>query len=131
VRVIVAVAVVAGLSSCAGHPARACPASATVVLPNVVVQVDAWPGAGSVVLQCMPVCVESLAGDGPAELTAEVVGGVAGFDALATPASVVITVLGGGGTELTSLQTALDWERVGGAEECGGPMQATVTVPAP
>jgi hypothetical protein len=131
VRVVVAAAVVAGLSSCADHPVRACPASATVVLPNVVVQVDAWPGAGSVVLQCLPTCVESLAGDGPAELTAEVVDGLAGFDAFATPASVVITVLGGDGAELTSLQTALDWERVGGTEECGGPMQATVTVPAP
>ena len=129
-RVAVAVAVLAAMAGCGDAEAGvACPASASVVLPNVVVQVDAWPGAGSVVLQCLPACVESLAGDGPAELTAEVVDGVAGFDALATRASVVITVLGGDGAELTSLQTELDWERVGGSAECGGPTRATVRVP--
>jgi hypothetical protein len=36
----------------------------------------------------------------------------------------------GWGSTLT-VELAPEWARVGGSEECGGPMAATVTVPAP
>ena len=48
-----------------------------------------------------------------------------------TPDSVVVPVLGPDGVVLAEVAADLDWERVGGSEECGGPMAATVTVPAP
>jgi hypothetical protein len=50
---------------------------------------------------------------------------------MTAPDSVVLTVLGPDGTELAQLATDLDWRRVGGTEECGGPHAASVTVPLP
>ena len=50
---------------------------------------------------------------------------------MTTPDSVVVTVLGPDGATLADLETDLDWRRVGGTEECGGPMTASVVVPAP
>ena len=50
---------------------------------------------------------------------------------MGTPDSVVVTVVGPDGAVLAEVHADLDWERVGGSEECGGPMAATVTVPAP
>jgi hypothetical protein len=50
---------------------------------------------------------------------------------MTTPASAVVTVLGADGAVLAEVDTDLDWVRVGGSEECGGPHEATVEVPAP
>ncbi|PZA21256.1 hypothetical protein DMO24_11260 [Modestobacter versicolor] len=125
---VVAVAVLLALAGCEDE-ATVCPASAAVVLPNVVVQLERWPAADSAVLQCAPACVPGLAGDDRTELTVPVVDGVAGFDVFASPATVAVTVLAADGTELTRLETELDWARVGGSEECGGPVVATVDVP--
>jgi hypothetical protein len=47
------------------------------------------------------------------------------------PDSAVLTILGPDGTELAELDADLDWRRVGGTEECGGPSAASVVVPAP
>ena len=48
-----------------------------------------------------------------------------------TPDSVVVPVLGPDGVVLAEVAADLDEERVGGTAECGGPMAATVTLPAP
>ncbi len=50
---------------------------------------------------------------------------------MTAPDSVVLTVIGPDGTELAQLATDLDWRRVGGTQECGGPHTASVTVPLP
>jgi hypothetical protein len=47
------------------------------------------------------------------------------------PDSAVVTMLGPDGTVVTEVEAELEFERVGGSAECGGPMRATVTVPAP
>jgi hypothetical protein len=50
---------------------------------------------------------------------------------MATPDSVVVTVTGPDGAELARQPADVDWRQVGGSAECGGPMAATVVVPAP
>ncbi|GAB3348010.1 hypothetical protein [Modestobacter lapidis] len=47
------------------------------------------------------------------------------------PDSAVVTVLGADGAVLARVDSDLEWVRTGGSEECGGPMTATVAVPAP
>jgi hypothetical protein len=47
------------------------------------------------------------------------------------PGTVAVTVLGPDGAVLAAVDGAPDWVRVGGSAECGGPHEATVTVPAP
>lgn len=47
------------------------------------------------------------------------------------PASVAVRVLDRDGTELSRVEAGPDGVRVGGTEECSGPHEATVTVPAP
>ena len=46
------------------------------------------------------------------------------------PDPVTVTVADPSGP-LTSVEEEPTWKRVGGTAECGGPMEATVTVPAP
>jgi hypothetical protein len=50
---------------------------------------------------------------------------------MTAPDSVAVTVLGPDGAVLGRVDADLDCERVGGSEECGGPHEATATVPAP
>jgi len=50
---------------------------------------------------------------------------------MATPDAVAVTVLAADGAELAGVDVELDRVRVGGSAECGGPSEATVTVPAP
>ena len=65
-------------------------------------------------------------------LTAPLTGRSAGLSVdMAAPESVVVTVLGADGSDLAEVSADLEWHRVGGSEECGGPMETTVTVPAP
>jgi hypothetical protein len=130
VRAAGAIAVVLAVAGCGAHE-TICTASATALLTNLVIQVEGEPGARSVVLQCVPGCVESLTGQVLPELTAPVVDGTAGFGVFADLDAVVVTVFGADGGQLTRLATELEWQVVGGSAECGGPMQATVTVPAP
>jgi hypothetical protein len=66
---------------------------------------------------------------GSRELVAPVVG-TAEFALLGQPASVVVTVREAG-TPVAEVDADLDWRRIGGSAECGGPGAATVTVPAP
>ena len=122
---------VLALAGCAADDGPVCPASAELVSPNVLVDLAGWPTAASVVLQCSPTCAIGLDGPPPAELTSSVDGGTAGFDVTADPDAVVVVVLDRVDRQLTALETELDWVRVGGTVECGGPLQATVTVPAP
>ncbi|MGY1724924.1 hypothetical protein ACI79W_17950 [Blastococcus sp. SYSU DS0533] len=67
------------------------------------------------------------------ELTREVSGALVGSTArlpvMAMPGSVVVRVLGPQGPE-AAVAESLSWSRVGGTEECGGPMEAVVVVPA-
>jgi hypothetical protein len=94
-----------------------------------------WPAgqAQSVTIECdEPCAVPPMdGGEAAGTPTAVLADGAALFDWFGDQPSVVVTVLDGDGAELTSLQTELDWVRVGGTEECGGPLDATVTVPAP
>ncbi|MGY1885151.1 hypothetical protein ACI799_07610 [Blastococcus sp. SYSU DS0753] len=46
------------------------------------------------------------------------------------PDFMVVSVLEPEG-QVAEVEQALVWERVGGTEECGGPMEAVVVVPAP
>ena len=121
---------VLALAGCAADDGPVCPASAELVSPNVQVDLAAWPAAGSVVLQCSPTCTLGLDGSPSAELAAPVDGGTAGFDVTADPDAVVVVVLDRVGRQLTAQETELIWVRVGGTEECGGPVRATVSVPA-
>jgi hypothetical protein len=134
-RTAVALAGLLATAGCGADEFTACPADAAVLSPNVVVQLagDRPEGdAATVVLRCTPACVVDMKGDPTSDtLSSPVDGGVAGFDVLADPDTVVVTVLDLDGGELAEMETGLEFERVGGSEECGGPMRATVTVPAP
>jgi hypothetical protein len=121
------------LAGC-GQEATVCPAigwsnGVTVRLA------DDWPaGDGRTLAVVCPWgegCVETLAG-GSFATTAPLVGGTAvvrfGF---ATPDSLTLRVGDASGV-LTEHQAELEWVRVGGSEECGGPSESDeVVVPAP
>ena len=47
---------------------------------------------------------------------------------MSSPGTVEVTVLDAQGEVLTEREADLDWRRVGGSEECGGPAEATVVV---
>jgi hypothetical protein len=120
------------LTACGGAGATACPAVGWV--NTVVVEfADDWPAVeGGVTLRCEPACHQPVLVD-PATATVDPAGGApatATFD-MSTPDSVVIRVIGPDGTALAEVDADLEWERVGGSEDCGGPHEATVTVPAP
>ena len=129
--VVLAVLAVTG---CGAGPETACPAIG--YSSTLLVELGAgWPDeAGRTVrVDCAGPCPDPLAGTGgPDDVrTAELTGTSATFDWFDATGDVVVTVLGPDGVELASVDTALEYERVGGTAECGGPMQATVTVPAP
>jgi hypothetical protein len=94
-----------------------------------------WPAdqAHSVTIECdEPCAVPPMdGGEAAGTPTAVLADGAAHFDWLGDEASAVVTVLGADGTPLAEVDAELDWVRVGGTEECGGPLDATVTVPAP
>jgi hypothetical protein len=126
----------AAVAGCAG-PAVACPAIGYV--PDLVVDLaDDWPPAAGLRLvihcdgQCNEVLVEDgTPGPGTDELTVPLGTGQTHVPWTTTPDSVSLTVLGADGAVLTELDADPAWVRVGGSEECGGPMQATVVVPRP
>jgi hypothetical protein len=63
------------------------------------------------------------------EASGPLTGSSARFQLLA-PGSVTVTVLGLEGP-LSTVEDDLSWRRVGGTAACGGPAEATITVPAP
>ncbi len=128
VLVAAALGAVLALTACDGGVGRACPAIAwgnglTVELA------DGWPpGEGRSVRVACPQSCGLEVPDGVAPL----VGDRATVSFLMeTPDSVDVAVLGPDGGVLAGLTADLEWERVGGSAECGGPHEATVTVPAP
>jgi hypothetical protein len=136
VLVAAALGAVLALTACDTAP-TACPAIAwgnglTVQLAG------GWPpGEGrSVRVACPQPCGPELREDAPPGRGHEGVAPLVGDRAtvsflMATPDEVDVAVLGPDGGVLAGLSADLDWQRVGGSEECGGPHEATVTVPAP
>ena len=136
VLVAAALGAVLALTACDTAP-TACPAIAwgnglTVELAG------GWPpGEGRTVrVGCPQPCGPELREDAPPgrghEGLASLVGDRATVSFLMeTPDEVDVAVLGPDGGVLAGLTADLEWERAGGSEECGGPHEATVTVPAP
>jgi hypothetical protein len=89
------------------------------------------PG-GSITLDCSSPCgaIDLDAHEPASELSVPLTGGAAVVQLLATPDSVTATVLGSDGVVLGGTTAHLDWRRVGGSEECGGPMEAVVSIPS-
>jgi hypothetical protein len=95
---------------------------------------DGWPpGAGrSVTVTCDEPCGPGDLGGGPRarSVSASVLGSEATLTISGQPASVIVTVVENGAV-VARADADLDWRRVGGSAECGGPEAATATVPAP
>ena len=119
----------------------ACSAGATTVCPAIgwsntltVDLADDWPdvAGGSLTVECSSRCgVLGTAGDQD-RLSVPLTGRstVVQFD-MTSPDPAVLTVLDADGGKLAELDADLDWRRVGGSEDCGGPSVASVLVPAP
>ena len=116
-----------------GGPSRDCPAvgwSDRLVLDLA----DGWPAAGAVRVDCPSWCglAPDSVDDGPDTVTVPLTSGTAVLSlTMATPETVSVTVLGADGAELGATDVDVDWTRVGGSAECGGPHEATAVVPAP
>jgi hypothetical protein len=136
VGAIVLSGAVLALAACDGVE-QACPAIAWGSTLTVELTPDWPPGEGrSVEVGCPEPCGLPALGGTPSGPIREGVAPLTGTSAavsfvMETPDSVVVTVLGPDGVVLAEVATDLDWERVGGSAECGGPMAAAVTVPAP
>ncbi|MGY1821887.1 hypothetical protein [Geodermatophilus sp. SYSU D00079] len=129
----VAVAAVLLAGACDPGAGRVCPAIDWGRTLLVTLAPDWPPGTGrSVQVACDAPCgLPTVDGDDPArELTAPLEGATARLSPMGLPGSVVVTVLGPGGPE-GGVEAGLRWRRVGGDDECGGPVRAEVTVPAP
>ena len=113
-------------------PVRDCPAVGWSDQLTVELA-DGWPAASAVRVECASWCgltVESVPG-GPDTVTVPLTGATAVvLLTMATPESVAVTVLGPDDGVLGAADVDLDWRRVGGTAECGGPHEATATVPA-
>jgi hypothetical protein len=129
-----AVAAALAFSACAAGATTVCPAIGWSNL--LTVELAAGRPAvegGSLIVECSSRCgLTPGPTDEPDEVSLPLSGRstVVQLD-MTTPDSVVVTVLGPDGATLADLETDLDWRRVGGTEECGGPMAASVVVPAP
>ena len=127
-RTVAAVLLAGALSGCGEPGSAGCPAVFLPEHPNLTVHLSGdWSphGADTVVLRCDPTCAEEAGA-----LTEVLDSGEAWFDVPADRESVVVTVLDRQGTELAELATGLEFRPEYG-EGCGGPLHATVTVPAP
>ena len=136
VRAIALTGAVLALAGCDGV-GQACPAIGWGSTLTVELAPDWPPGEGrSVEVGCPEPCgLPALGGTPSGPIRAGVAPLTGTSTALSfvmeTPDSVVVPVLGPDGVVLAEVAADLDRERVGGSEECGGPMAATVTVPAP
>jgi hypothetical protein len=134
---VLVMATALALAACRDGTETVCPAIGWSTA-LVVTLADDWPpvGGGSLTVECAPRCGWTVVeGGAPVDrdrLTAPLDGAstVLHLD-MSTPDSVDVRVLGPDGSELAGIEADLDWVRVGGSEACGGPMEATVTVPAP
>jgi hypothetical protein len=129
-----AVAAALAFSACAAGASTVCPAIGWSNTLTVGLA-DDWPpvDGGSLFVECSSRCGLKLSPtDEPDELSVPLTGRstVVQLD-MTAPDAVVLTVLGADGAELAQLGTDLDWRRVGGTEECGGPSAASVVIPAP
>jgi hypothetical protein len=123
------------LAGCAGPLTYdACPAVGYSSSLVVELAPD-WPAdqEHSVTIECDEPCgVPPMdGGEAATTRTSVLADGAALFDWVGDEASVVVTVRAADGAELAEVDAELEWARVGGSEECGGPVQATVTIPAP
>jgi hypothetical protein len=121
------------LTGCAGGPQAGCPAVA--YLPTLVVRLAGdWPTAqqGSLSVTCSTPCTRfQMSGNGQTgHLTGALTGMTTRLQMETMPGSLTITVRGPQGP-VTEVRADLTWRRVGGSEECGGPMEAEVTILAP
>ena len=136
VRAVLAAAAVLSVAECDGV-AEACPAIGWGSVLVVELAPDWPPGEGrSVLVGCPEPCgLPSPDGtpSGPVRTgAAPLTGSSAAVSfVMETPDAVVVTVLGPDGAVLAEVDADLDWVRVGGSEECGGPHEAGVTIPAP
>ncbi|RBY93388.1 hypothetical protein DQ237_18235 [Blastococcus sp. TF02-8] len=99
----------------------------------VVEFAEGWRAVeGGVTVECDPACYTDVLVD-PEAATVDPADGesATGLLGMSTPGSIVVRVIGADGARLTEVDADLDWRRVGGTEECGGPHEATVVVPAP
>ena len=114
------------LTGCGG-PAVVCPAIAYGSTLVVRLAAD-WPAGPdrTVQVDCDSPCELVPPTSSPVPVT----GAGARVGMLDPPDSVMVTVLDPSGP-LTSVEDELTWKRIGGSAECGGPMEASVTVPAP
>jgi hypothetical protein len=132
--VLGACAVTAALafSACAVGASTVCPAIGWLNGLTVDLEIG-WPpvDGGSLLVECSSRC-GMYGREGPPDELSVPLGGASTAVQLdmTVPDSVVLTVLDAHGTELAEIEADLDWVRVGGSEECGGPMRATVPVPA-
>ena len=126
-------ALLLALAGCGADEGTACPAighSSTLVVELA----QGWPDepGRSVQVECDAPCADPYATLAPAsERTAALTGTAAELSWFNGVDAVVVTVLGADDAEQAEVTSDLDWVRVGGTAECGGPLQATVTVPAP
>ncbi len=122
------------LAACSAAAGTACPAVGWGSALTLEFALD-WPSVeGGVTVRCSPDCMQDVLADGaPGPAAVDPIAGsmVTVSYILSTPDPVVLTVLAADGTELTQVEADVHWRRVGGSEECGGPMEATVVVPAP
>ncbi|PWW24497.1 hypothetical protein JD79_03681 [Geodermatophilus normandii] len=133
-----AVVLLAGCAGGAGGSGEpVCPAVAWTSALRVEVT-GTWegPAPASVRVECAPSCGTSVRLEqdpGPVRAVTAPLTGTTASVTVGTQAaeSAVVTVLAADGSALASADTGLRWARTGGSAECGGPMTATVAVPAP
>ena len=136
VLVKAALGAVLALTACDTGP-TACPAIAWSNGLTVELAGGWWPGEGrSVRVACPQPCGPEFREDAPPGPGHEGVAPLVGDRAtvsfrMETPDEVHVAVLGPDGAVLAEVEADLEWVRVGGSAECGGPHEATVTVPAP
>ncbi|WP_324277600.1 hypothetical protein [Blastococcus brunescens] len=132
-----AMAAALALGACAGGTQTVCPA---IGWSNAVIVTlaDDWPPVegGALTVDCSPMCGWAVVQDEPLAERDAVAVPLDGRTAvlqldMSAPDFVSIRVLGPDGDELADVDTDLAWRRVGGSEQCGGPLEATVVVPAP
>ncbi len=128
---------VLALAGCDDGVPQACPAVAWGNALTVELADDRLPGEGtSVQVSCPGPCRPGALEGAPSGPVREGVAPLVGDRAtvsfvLETPDEVAVAVLGPDGAVLAELTAVPQCVRVGGSAGCGGPHEATVTVPAP
>lgn len=100
----------------------------------VVELAEGWPAADAVRIECPSPCGPvpmTPSDEEPDAVTVHLAGATASVPLMDAPESVTVTVLAADVAALGRAELDLDWVRVGGSAECGGPLEATATVPAP